>query len=169
MKARMAEFACEELEEAIELTEFAAGAGEQAGRIDIFRLFDRPDVELKASLVALDSAKHPHSVTKLEFTREKLDIVPDPTIDTSRWIDELQHEVGTASASARALLPSDREYPIHEAVLLEVRDGSVNVHSSSLSRMTDARLAAVLQWLSRYTPRSASVIRASFLTTDIAP
>ncbi len=123
---------------------------------------------MKTSLVALDPAKDAHGITKLEFIREKLNVVPDSPIDPTRWIDELQHEVYTARARARAFLPSDGEYPVHEAIFLKVCNSSASVHSSSLSRMTDARLAAVLQSHSRYLFRSASMIRASFLTTDVA-
>jgi hypothetical protein len=121
---------------------------------------------LKASLVPLDPSEDPHSITKLEFVREKLDVVPDPPIDTTCWINEFEHEVCTARSRARTFLPRDGEYSVHEAVFFKVCDGNASVHSSSLSRMTDARLAAVFQSYPRYVFRSSGLIRALFATTD---
>ena len=68
-----------------------------SGRIDA-RVWH--DVELKLVAVALDPAEHAHGVAFCEARVEQVDVLPDPALDPSARVDELEREIVRPAARA---------------------------------------------------------------------
>jgi uncharacterized protein (DUF1015 family) len=130
----------DELEEALELVCVPSQRRGQRRRVGILRGLDRPNFDLEPPTEALDAAEHPHSVTLAEPLVQELDVVPDPRVDASARIGELESEIRRAGARTPALLLRYREHALDRPVLGELGDGG---HVASLCRWAVGTLAAM--------------------------
>jgi Protein of unknown function (DUF1015) len=128
----------EELEEAFELLQVAAGIGHEARRVGFGRL-EHPHLELQAVAETLDAAEHVNGIPLPEALVEEVDVAPNPSIDASARIDELERKIRTAAARAKALLADDRIRALDDPVLCELRDR----HGAILGPASAASLAAM--------------------------
>ena len=97
-KARVHDLRREELQEAVQLVGVAAQGRRQRDRIRIRRRLERSHVDLQAVAKALYASQHAHGVAFGEPWLEQLDVVPDPRVDASARVDELERKVRRAPA-----------------------------------------------------------------------
>ena len=126
----MGDLAGQELEEPVELVGVAPQPRRQPRGIGVGRL-DRADLELQPVVEALDPAEHAHRVALGEARVEQLDVVPDPPLDATGRVDELQREIRRALPRRPALLPRDGVDALDRAVGSELGD---RAHALSLGR-----------------------------------
>ncbi len=119
---RMADLVGEELEEAVELVRVATERGGEVGRIGVVHRLDGPDLHLQPPAEPLDASEDAHRVALVEASVEKLDVAPDPRLDATARVRELESEVRRACLGAPALLLDDREHALHGPVLGELGD-----------------------------------------------
>ena len=126
----MGELGRHELEEAVQLVGVASQPRRQPRRIGVRRL-DGADLQLEPVVEALDPAEHADGVSLGEAAVEQLDVVPDPTLDATGRVDELQCEVRRALPRRPPLLSRDGVDALDRAVGSELGDGA---HAVSLGR-----------------------------------
>ena len=131
---------CEELEEAVELVGVATQCGRELGRVRVLRGLDCTHLHLELSAEALHATENVHGVSLAEAPVEQVDVVPDPRLDASARVCELEREVRGSGASAPTLLLRHREHALDGPVLGEVRDRG---HGPSLFLETVGTLAAM--------------------------
>ena len=124
----------EEVEESLELGHVPSCRGSELRRIGVGRRLDRADLELQAVAVALHATQHAHGVALAEAPVEELDVAPDARVDAPARVDELEREVGIATASPQPLLASDGVGPLDDPVLGELGDRR---HRASLGPLAD--------------------------------
>ena len=112
----------EELEEAVELVRVATERGGEVGRIGVVHRLDGPDLHLQSPTESLDASQDAHRVTLAESLVEQLDVAPDPRLDATARVRELEGEIRRARLGAPPLLLGDREHPLHGPVLGELGD-----------------------------------------------
>ena len=112
----------EELEEAVELVRVAAERGGELGRIGVVHRLDRPHLHLQPPAEALDASEDAHRVALAEALVEQLDVAPDPRLDATARVRELEREVRRARLGAPPLLLGDREHALDGPVLGELGD-----------------------------------------------
>jgi hypothetical protein len=134
----MRDLADEELEEPIELVDVAPGLGDERRRIGLGRL-ERPHLELEAVAKALHPSEHVHRIPFTEALVEQVDVAPDPCIDPTAWVDELECQVRASAAGAKALFAGDRVRAFDDPVLGKLGDR----HGAILGPPSAASLAAM--------------------------
>jgi Protein of unknown function (DUF1015) len=134
----MSDLGGEELEEAVELFEVAASLGDERRRICFGRL-ERPHLELEPIAEALDASEHVDGVTFPEALVEQVDVAPDPRVDSTARIDQLESQVWATFAGAKALLAGDRVRALDDPVFCQLRDR----HGAILGPASAASLAAM--------------------------
>ena len=120
-QAGVREFLGEELEEAVELVEVAAGLRDERSRIRLRRL-ERAHVELQPVAEALDTREDTDRVSFPEAPVEQLDVVPYARFHSSARVDELEREVRAARPRPQAALTGDGVHRLDDAVLRQLRD-----------------------------------------------
>jgi Protein of unknown function (DUF1015) len=135
---RMRDLRSEELEEAVQLLDIAAGLRHERRGICLRRL-ERPHLELQAVPETLDAAEDVHRVAFSEALVEQVDVAPDPRVDAPARIDELQCQIRAPAAGAKALLASDCIRALDDPVLCQFRDR----HGAILGPASAASLAAM--------------------------
>ena len=131
---------CEELEEAVELVGVATQCGRELGRVRVLRRLHCTYLHLELSAEALHATENVHGVSLAEAPVEQVDVVPDPRLDASARVCELEREVRGSGSSASTLLLRHREHTLDGPVLGEVRDRG---HGPSLFLETVGTLAAM--------------------------
>src|SRR5262249_45433202 len=123
---------------------------------------DSSDFELETVAVALDAAEHPNCIALGEARVEQLDVVPDPTLDRSARVDELEREVVVPVARPQAALARDGIDALDDSVLCQLRDSAHR--PPSLGPKAAGRLGFVAQVKPfravRYDERRAGPIEA---------
>jgi len=126
---RVGDLVGEELEESVELVGIAPERRRQRGGVDVLHRLDRVYLHLKLSPEALDATQYLHGVALREARVEQVDVAPDPRVDPSARIRELEREVRSPRPSVPALLSGDREDALDRPVLDELGDRG---HGASL-------------------------------------
>jgi hypothetical protein len=121
-QAGVRDLVAEKVEEAVELVRVAAEPGGEQSRIELRRRLESAHVELKALTEALDAAEHAYGIALAEARLEHLHVAPDPGVDPTAGVDQLEREVRRAGLRAAALLPSDGVDALDDSVLLELGD-----------------------------------------------
>jgi uncharacterized protein (DUF1015 family) len=129
-KAWMRDLARQELEEPVQLVGVTTQPRCQSRRIGVGRL-DRADLELEPVVKALDPAEHADCIALGEAAVEQLDVVPDPALDPSGRIDELEREIRRTFPRRPALLPRDGVDALDGTIDGELGD---RAHALSLGR-----------------------------------
>ncbi len=158
---RVGELTDEELEEAVQLVGVATQRRRQVCRVGVGRGLDRPHLHLEPAAEPLHAPEHAHGVTFGEAAVEQLDVVPDPRVDPSARIDELEREVRRTVLRPASLLTADGVDAFDGSVLGELGDAG---HASSLvrlSRLRQAREAGVRSGRGRCRPVSRDSLRRS--------
>src|SRR3954463_16271363 len=137
----------QELEESLQLVTVAPQSRRERRRIEILCGLERPDLQLQAVAIAINTAQHPHRVALGEPAVQEVDVAPDTRLDPSAWIDELQGEIRSAAAGAKPLLLRDRVHALDDPVVLELGDRR---HDPSLGAKTDATVLALWPRSSRF-------------------
>ena len=96
--------------------------GRELGGIGVVHRLDRPHLHLQPPAEALDASQDAHRVAFAESLVEKLDVAPDPRLDATARVRELEREVRRAGLGAPPLLLGDREHALHGPVLGELGD-----------------------------------------------
>ncbi len=138
--ARVRDLGDEELEESVELVRIPAQGGGECGRIGVLRRLDRAHLDLEPAAEALDAAEHPNGVALVEALVEEVDVVPDPRLDSTARVDELESEIRGAVAGASPLLPGHCKHALDGPVLDELGDRR---HVSTIGREPIGTLAAM--------------------------
>ena len=128
---RVRELARQEVQKAVELVGVTPQRRRQLRRVGVRCSFDRADLHLEPAAEPLDASEHANGIAFGETAVEQLDVVPDPCLDASARIDELQREVGSAGLRSPPLLPSDGIHPLDCSILGELGDAG---HEGSLVR-----------------------------------
>jgi hypothetical protein len=121
-QSRVGDLGAEKLEETVELVGVAAERWSELGRIRVVRGLDRTHLQLQPPAEALDTTEDAHRVAFAEALVEQIDVAPDPGLDSTAGVCELESEVRGACASATPLLPGHREHALHGPVLGELGD-----------------------------------------------
>ena len=108
--------------------------------IGVLRGLDGAHLHLELAAEALDATEHAHGVALVEALVEQLDVVPDPRLDATARVGELEREVRGARARAPPLLLRHREHALDGPVLGELGDRG---HVPSLWREAVGTLAAM--------------------------
>ena len=132
----MGDLGGEELEEPVQLLGVAPPFRDEGRGIVLGRL-ERANLELQPVAEALDTAEHANGVPFAEPLVEELDVVPDPSLDLARRVDELEREVRAAGARAETLLAGDCVEALDNSILGQLRDR----HPAILGPRTDGKLA----------------------------
>ena len=98
----------QELQEAVELRRVAAQSRGEIRRIRLLRRLEGTNLELKPVAKALDATEHTNRVAFAEAAVQQLHVGPNPSLDATAWVDELQREVRRAAFRAPPLLAGDR-------------------------------------------------------------
>jgi hypothetical protein len=126
-EAGMPDLASEKLEKPVELVEVAAGLRRQVGRIGVRRL-EGAHLELEPVAKALHAPEDAHGVSFAEALVEQLDVVPDPGLDSSARVDELERDVRAARPGAQPPLAGNGVEPFDDAVRGELGNGRDGAH-----------------------------------------
>src|SRR5256714_462314 len=135
-QARVRDLSGEKLEEPVQLVGVPAQPGRKRGRVGVLRGLERPDLELEPVAVALHSTQHANRVALLEASVQKLDVIPDPSLDPAARIDELEREIRRARAGSQPLLAGNCVDALDHPVLGESDDRG---HVASLAAVADVR------------------------------
>ena len=127
----MRDLARQEVEEAVELVGVAPQRRRQLRRVGVRCSLDGAYLHLEPAAEPLDASEHANGIAFGETAVEQLDVVPDPCLDASARIDELQREVGSAGLRPPPLLASDGVHALDGSVLGELGDAG---HEGSLDR-----------------------------------
>ena len=111
----------EELEEAVELVGVPAHRRGELGGVGVGGL-DRAHLHLQLPAEPLHAAEDSNGVPLAEPLVEQVDVVPDPGLDATARIGELEREVRGSGTGAPALLPGDCEHALDGPVLDELGD-----------------------------------------------
>ncbi len=158
----MRDLACEEVEKAVELVGVAPHRRRQLRWIGVRRSFDGAHLHLQPAAEPLDTTEHANGIAFDETAVEQLDVVPDPRLDASARIDELQREVGSAALRPAAFLASDGVDALDCSILRELGDAG---HEGSLGGLPESRAARP-----RASPgQAARAGRYARAVADVAP
>jgi hypothetical protein len=105
---RMGHLRSQELQEPVELRRVAAQSRGEIRRIRLLRGFEGTNLQLKPVAKALDATEHANSVAFAEAAVQQFHVGPNPSLDATAWVDELQREVRRAAFRAPPLLARDR-------------------------------------------------------------
>ncbi len=121
-QALMGDLAREELEESLQLVGVAPQAGRKVGGVRPGGRLERSYLHLESPSEPLDAPQHVYRIPLLEAAIEQLDVVPDPRLDASRRVHELEREVGGATLGAQPALAGDGVHALHGAILDQLGD-----------------------------------------------
>jgi uncharacterized protein (DUF1015 family) len=139
----MCDLGGEEVEEAVELVRVAPKRRCERDGIRLGGGFEAPHLELETIAKALDSPEYVDRVAFGEPRVQEIDVVPDPRVDPSARIDELEGEVRCAAARPQPPLARDRVCPLDDPFLGEFRDGA---HAASFTAVADVRPFRALRY-----------------------
>ena len=146
---RMGDLGREELEEPVQLICISAERrGERSG-VRVLGGFDRAHLHLQLAAEALDPSEDVNRVALLEATVQQIDVVPDPGLDTSACVSELEGEVRSACPSASPLLLGDCEDTLDRPIIGELGDRG---HVPSLWREGVGTLAKMVDRMADVQP-----------------
>ena len=132
----MRDLSGEELEKAVQLVGVSAKPGRKRRRVGVFRGLERAHLELEPVAEALHAPEHAHRVALAEAAVQELDVVPDPRLDPSTRVDELERQIRRARAGSQSFLSGDCVDPLDHPVLGERDDRG---HVASLAAVADVR------------------------------
>jgi uncharacterized protein (DUF1015 family) len=143
VQAGMRDLRGEEVEEPVELVRIAPDRRCERDRIRLRRGLEVSHLELQAVAEALDAPEHVHRVAFGEPRVEQIDVVPDPRVDASARIDELEREVRCAVASPQLPLTRDCVYAFDHSLFGEIRN---RAHGGRLTAVADVRPFRALRY-----------------------
>ena len=148
---RMGDLGREELEEPVQLICISAERrGERSG-VRVLGGFDRAHLHLQLAAEALDPPEDVNRVALLEATVQEINVVPDPGLDASACVGELEGEVRSACSSAPPLLLRDGEDTFDRPIVGELGDRG-HVPSlwregvGTLAQMADVKLFRAVRY-----------------------
>ena len=141
-KPGMGDLTGEKLEEAVELVCVASHRGRQVGGVGVRCRLDGAHLNLEPSTELLHAPEHADSIAFCEAAIEELHVVPNPRLDPSGRIDELEGKVRRAVLRPTPFLTSDGVDALDCAILGELGDAG---HVSSLG-LLGGTLGPWLMW-----------------------
>ena len=104
----MGHFRGQKLQEPVKLRRVAAQSRGEIRRIRLLSRLEGTNLQLKPVAEALDATEHANSVPFVEAAVQQLHVGPDPSLDATARVDELQREVRRATFRAPPFLARDR-------------------------------------------------------------
>ncbi len=121
-QACMRDFAPEKVEEALELIRIASECGCESGWVCVWCGLERAHLDLQPVAEALHASEHSDRVAFAEAPVEELHVVPDPRVDPSALIDELERKVRRTVSRSESPLAGNRVDPFDDTLLRQLRN-----------------------------------------------